>query len=184
MEKLDVAIVSNWSHCSQILAGLLMLQKNGRFTLNIYKEQGTRASKDNCAIVRAKYKGMRIIYDVADGYGTGEWMRDLLDDCDFYFKRSYSTVKNDCLFHNAWANKMHPLGFNYHVTCEGNPYNYSKASVDEMIKNVLGKKKNSYFTCDKFETNIVNKSKEFKIIFLPDYGAGGGYRLRPITNYT
>ena len=41
---------------------------------------------------------------------------------DFYFKRSVPKIKNLALFGEQLSRRVFPLGFNYFVTCKGNPY--------------------------------------------------------------
>lgn len=58
---------------------------------------------------------------------------------------------------------MHPLGMNYNVTCKGNPYN--SGGRDTLLR-IRGDRPKSYFTRDKFETTIQERTSNFKILFL------------------
>lgn len=73
--------------------------------------------------------------------------------------------KNKMILFQEELYKMYPLGMNYMVTSEGNPYAYEESFKRKILK-LRGDKPNSYFTCDKFECPIIYKEKEFEITFL------------------
>lgn len=81
-----------------------------------------------------------------------------------YFKRSFSKEKNAVLFPDLQY-KMHPLGFNYHVTCGGNPIN--EPLWKHMLKPLLGKTPERYFRPEVFEGKARwEPEKSVKILFL------------------
>lgn len=91
-------------------------------------------------------------------------MLPLLEQCDVYFKRSFSQEKNAVLFPDH-QHKMYPLGFNYHVTCRGNPLN--EPLWKHVLKPFLGKAPERYFTPEVFEGKARRESgKPIKILFL------------------
>lgn len=140
-----------------------MLSDRGGYKIDIKKVDIQRYNPQNMAIVLVEYHGKRIIYDMMDGYQNPEGMKKLLDDCDYYFKRSYSTQKNQVLGFDEYNKKMYPLGMNYMVSCEGNPY--SKESLKSMLFKLRGDKPNSYFTSDKFACPVIYKEGLTKVIF-------------------
>lgn len=98
-----------------------------------------------------------------DGYQNPVEMEKLLDDCDLYFKRSYSTQMNQTLGFGNRIKKIYPLGMNYMVSCKGNPY--SKENIQSMLFMLRGDKPNSYFTSDKFSCPVIYKEDLIRIIF-------------------
>lgn len=163
MKVVEISLLSTWPHCSQILTGFLMLSEGGGYRVSIKNEEIQKHNPQNMAIVMAEYHGKRIIYDMMDGYQNPEGMKKLLDDCDYYFKRSYSTQKNQVLGFDEYNKKIYPLGMNYMVSCKGNPY--SKESLKSMLFKLRGDKPNSYFTSDKFACPVIYKEGLTKVIF-------------------
>ena len=91
-------------------------------------------------------------------------MLPLLEQCDVYFKRSFSQERNAELFPGL-QQKMYPLGFNYHVTCSGNPIN--EPLWKHFLKPLLGKAPERYFTPEVFEGKARwEPEKPVKILFL------------------
>lgn len=123
MDSVKIRLVSNWSHCSQILTGFLKLQEKGIIKTQIVDERNKQNNPYDYAAVLAEYKNLHICYDMMDGYQNIDCMRDLIQWSDCYFKRSFSSYKNSKFFSAYEIEKMHPLGMNYNVTCKGNPYN-------------------------------------------------------------
>ena len=74
------------------------------------------------AFLEAQVNGIRILFDLMDGYwyNRPETVFPLYHSADIIFKRSFSSVKNSEVF-GAFSEKIHPLGFNYHVFCPGSP---------------------------------------------------------------
>lgn len=163
MKVVEISLLSTWSHCSQILTGFLMLSDRGGYKIDIKNVDIQRYNPQNMAIVLAEYHGKRIIYDMMDGYQNPEGMKKLLIDCDYYFKRSYSTQKNQAFGFDDYVEKMYPLGLNYMVSYKGNPY--SKESLKGMLYVLRGDKPSSYFTSDKFYCPVIYKEKSANIIF-------------------
>lgn len=164
MKKATVYVESKWRHCSQIIAGFIMLSKIGALDLEIVEPVKNEAYSD-LAIVKVLYDNKRVVYDVMDGYQSIHDIKKLIDNCDFYFKRSYSEKINKEILDENEINKIHMLGMNYHVTCKGNPYD--KILRDSMLKRIiLGKKANAYFVPEVFETKPLYKEKDIKILFM------------------
>ena len=167
MKKINVYIVSTWAHCSQVVSGFLMLSQNSGGGYHVELNKSTEVKKfnpQNMAIVLAEYGGKKLVYDLMDGYQNIDEISRLLKECDYYFKRSYSSEQNKMILCQDELHKMYPLGMNYMVTCEGNPYAYEK-TLKRRILSLRGDKADSYFTCDKFECPIIYKEKEFLITF-------------------
>ena len=148
---------SSWAHCQQILAGIQKLQE-------LYGNQTSvecgLMGNEYPACVLVEYHGKKIVFDVDDGYFRIDGIRKLLEDCDFYFKRSYNAAKNKELF-PLDCTRMYPLGFNYHV------YAGKKASwLREVIQSCIGRPSKSYYTADKFESVPEYVVENPKILFL------------------
>lgn len=119
MAQIKIQYLSNSRHISQILTGFHRL--SDKYSVSI-----TGQSAPGPALVRATYQGMQLIYDTHDGYFDVAYMTKLLQECDLYFQRSCDPEKNRLLF-GELSQKIHPLGFNYHVTYRGNPAEKSRS---------------------------------------------------------
>lgn len=152
------------AHCSQVMAGLELLRQNGEVEL-----RSENVSFDPSAFVSIRYKDRRIVFDMLDGYIDLVKARKYLQECDYYFKRSFSAVENTRHFGNFQA-KIHPLGMNYMVTVPGSlfvPKEKEMLGWKGMIRRALGSRQSSYFTPDKFEEKPVFKnSEDLRILFL------------------
>ena len=164
METINVTIPSTIEHLSQIIAGFLLLNpQNWQVELeNVSRDPGNPFH--DLPVLLARYRGQRIVYDLWDGYQDPENMRKGLENCDFYFKRSFSLEKNQALF-PEYAGKIYPLGFNYHVTCPGDPI--QEPVWKALVKPLLGRTPDKYFVPEVFEGKAVPKAGEpVKILFL------------------
>lgn len=90
-------------------------------------------------------------------------MLPFLEECDVYFKRSFSAERNKKLFPEHW-HKMYPLGFNYHVTCKGNPLR--EPLWKQLLKPLMGRTPDNYFIPEVFEGKAEFTSDKPKILFL------------------
>ena len=160
MNKIKLIIGSEIPHVSQIVTGCLMLKQQG------WDVEITRDSDGPLAgmpVIQAEYRGMRLVYDVGDGYNVPEDIARGLQHCDFYFKRSFSAEYNATLIREH-TEKMHPLGFNYHVTYRGNPAN--EPLWKTLAKPLLGRTPDCYFVPKVFEGHPQEKQEQPKILFL------------------
>lgn len=164
METVVVNSYSDGGHVSQILCGFHMLKDEYNVMINPQVcKKGSDCNLPAC--VEVIYNDKKIIYDVDDGYQNIDGIRFLLSDCDFYFKRSFSSKTNE-KFLSDYKSKIFPLGFNYYVTYAENPFNSPQPAWKRLIKFCLGYKKNTYFTSDVFEgTPKENISGTPKILF-------------------
>ena len=161
MKKIKLIIGSKIPHVSQIVTGCLMLKEQG-YDVQILEE--TEGALARMPVIRAEYRGQRLIYDVGDGYNVPEDIRTGLENCDFYFKRSFSEEKNRTLIQKN-LEKMYPLGFNYHVTYRGNPAN--EPLWKTLAKPLLGRTPDCYFVPKVFEGSVKDaRTKQPKILFL------------------
>lgn len=168
METITIHIFSREPHLSQILTGFLMLSKRRHCNFKIVVEDHSR--DNNCpyrgALLRVFYRGKVIIYDMQDGYQDPDLIRYHLVNCDVYFKRSYSSEKNqELLLPNT--DKMYPLGFNYHVSYRNHPID--QPYWKEQLKGMLGYPQNNFcntgFTPNVFEQKPVFKESNFSVLF-------------------
>lgn len=164
METVKLTVPSNSLHAAQILTGFLKLRDQG---WDVTLTDSTRDAGNpfyDLPVVLAQYRGQRIVYDLWDGYQDPEDMRKALDRSDFYFKRSFSPEKNAALFPEEQG-KMYPLGFNYHVTCKGNPI--KEPIWKAALKPLMGKTPDRYFVPEVFEDRVEEQpGKPVKILFL------------------
>lgn len=160
MEKIKLIIGSKVPHISQIITGFLMLGHEIEFEY-VPNDGSTLATMP---ALRAEYRGQKLIYDVGDGYNVPEAVLAGAEVSDFYFKRSFSDKRNREIA-PQYLDKMYPLGFNYHVTCKGNPV--GEPLWKTLAKPFLGKTPDCWFTPAVFEGKAEkNTGKPIKILFL------------------
>lgn len=165
MENIEVQIISDIPHVTQILCGFNALKKSKKYQIKIRNLLSSNEyfKYAEMSVVRVIYRGKIIIYDLLDGYLGIERMTALLNDCDFYFKRSFLDEKN-AEFTDDLRKKIFPLGFNYHLTYKGCPLNDSLPKL--MAKTLLRKESMNSFTKNRFEGKAEFTDKKPKILFL------------------
>lgn len=163
METVKFTIPSKVYHIAQIATGFHILKKQG-YPVEIIDKTGDRENPFyGLPVAWAEYRGKKIFYDLWDGYQDPEDMKKCLEQCDFYFKRSFSAEKNARLF-PEYQDKMYPLGFNYHVTYRNSPVNEPK--LKSFLKPFLGKAPEPYFVPEVFEgTPRQKENEDVKILF-------------------
>ncbi len=89
-------------------------------------------------------------YDLLDGYNFSiPDVEKYLAGVDFYFKRSFNAEYHK---HFAYASKIHPLGFNYHVTVPGNPVDAPQSAMEFAARNLnILLRRNLIFDSARFE---------------------------------
>lgn len=108
---------SKWKHTSMILTGLYMLKENGDINLLINDIRDQEYKYDsNIPGVELIIGDKRVFIDVADGYSDDEDMLRRLNDCDFYFIRSFDEEHNNRF--GEYKKKIIPLGLNFTVYCK------------------------------------------------------------------
>ena len=163
METIKVQLYCHIPHVCQILCGFNELNKSGEFKV-VFEDVSEEAQRKytDMSILRVLYKGKVIIYDLMDGYIGPYMIKDLLENCDFYFKRSFSESQNEQF--GELKSKMFPLGFNYHLTYRGNPLN--DGLIKRSIKLFMKRESFDPFTQKRFECKPKYKDKDIKILFL------------------
>ena len=144
MEKATLFVESQVSHMGQIITGFLMLKEQG---WDVEIVDNSKKEKNFSPMIRAQYRGKRIVYDLGDGYNVPEDIQNGLDNSDFYFKRSFSAEKNQAMLH-GYAGKMFPLGLYFRVTHPKNPIN--EPLWKALLKPLLGKASARYFVPEVF----------------------------------
>lgn len=162
MKKVKLIIGSRVPHVSQIITGFLMLQKQG-YAVEFAEAGDTGSILFNMPAIRAEYRGQKLLYDVGDGYNVPESVAAGVEACDFYFKRSYSRERNLQIVPGD-ADRIYPLGFNYHVTCKGNPV--GEPLWKTLAKPLLGRTPDCWFRPEVFEGKAEETSGQPKILFL------------------
>jgi len=147
MEKATLWVESQVSHMGQIITGFLMLKEQGWDVTIIDNSKQEQGFYHGSPMIRAQYRGKRIIYDLGDGYNVPEDVQAGLDACDFFFKRSFSAEKNAALLHN-YEGKMFPLGLYFRVTHPKSPIN--EPLWKALLKPLLGKASARYFVPEVF----------------------------------
>lgn len=161
-KMIRIEYYSKIHHLKQIFTGFHLLgEKLGEKVRLVDRTNDKKIKTIACKVY---YRGKIIVYDVQDGYQDFSSMKNLLSDCDYYFKRSFSKEENvkfaERIGEGADISKMHPLGFNYDVTYDWCPIN-DGTPWKEFIKRMLGQKNppNAYF-----KKEVIEK--------LPDYSGG------------
>lgn len=153
--KVDLKLISKSPHTSGIITGFLMLADQGRIELSIHTDFAhAEGAYPFSHLVQASVEGKSLVFDLLDGYNWRlEAVERLLDETDFYFKRSFSPQKNQMISEKN-RGKLHPLGFSYHVTHPGNPIDRCEGmreSIEQMKQRILNGNSRKAFTCDRME---------------------------------
>ena len=148
MNRATIYAESQVSHAGQILTGFLMLKEQGWDVRIVDNTKGEQGFYHGVPMIRAEYRGKKLVYDMGDGYNVPEDIMTGLEDCDFYFKRSFSPEKNQMLLHN-FEGKMFPLGLYYRVTHKESPIN--EPLWKALLKPLMGKASARYFVPKVFE---------------------------------
>lgn len=163
MEKIKLIIGSQVPHISQIITGFLMLKDRG-YQLEFEYIPNDGSTLAIMPAIRAEYRGQHLMYDVGDGYNVPESIVAGAEISDFYFKRSFSAERNREIV-PQYLDKMYPLGFNYHVTCKGNPV--GEPLWKTLAKPFFGKTPDCWFKPHVFEGKArENTGAPAKILFL------------------
>ena len=176
--NVTVRLLSGADHLSQILTGFQMLSRENKLTLDILD-----CRKDSPvyqeAFLEAQVNGIRILFDLMDGYwyNRPETVFPLYHSADIVFKRSFSSVKNSEVF-GAFSEKIHPLGFNYHVFCPGSPLIGTTSKIGFLKKRIKG------VTCyvSDYEAKMTHVSARPRILFITrlwDPAEPVGFGARP-----
>lgn len=142
MEKVTLWVESQVSHMGQIITGFLMLKEQGWDVEIRNNVHGPKNFYHGMPMIRAEYRGKRIIYDLGDGYNIPDDIQFCLDNGDFCFKRSFSEEKNRAMLH-GYAGKMFPLGLYFRVTHPKSPIN--EPLWKAMAKTLMGRASARYF---------------------------------------
>ena len=161
-KRIKLRLISDQEHNSQIVTGFLMLAD--RYHVEIQNDIVRRGKLDWSIphIVECEYAGLKIAYDTSDGYF--EDIQSWVKKYDLYFKRSFSKEKNLHFLGESLSQRVHPLGFNYFVTCPGNPYGEVNRSWKNYVRGILGRKEKDYFTPEKFQY-MERENLNGKVIF-------------------
>lgn len=163
MEKIQLTVQSRVPHVSQIITGFLILKEQGCDIEIIDNSADKTHPLHELPAITAKVGGKTVVYDLWDGYNDPEDMIMCLENCDFYFKRSFSQEKNAKIL-GQYQEKIYPLGFNYHVTHKHNPIN--EPLWKHLAKPLLGKTPDRYFVPEVFEGQALKTHGPVKILFL------------------
>lgn len=164
MKKVKVIVPSKISHNSQIITGFLILKEQGWDVQIVDRSRDESNPFYDLPVVQAEYRGKKLLYDLWDGYQAPDAMKKCLEWSDIYFKRSYSEEKNQKLFPEDQG-KIHPLGFNYHVTHKKDPI--AEPLWKALAKPLFGRAPDRYFVPEVFEGKAERKTEgPVKILFL------------------
>ena len=158
---------SHIHHLKQIFTGFHLFGKKIGEKVRLIDRSGGEINTIACTVF---YLGKRIVYDVQDGYQDFDSMKKLIENADYYFKRSFSEKENrifaEKMGDDTKIGKMYPLGFNYDVTYDWCPIN-DGTPWKEFIKRTLGFKNppNAYFKKEVFEQKPDYDGKKPVIFF-------------------
>ena len=164
-------IVSLSAHISQIITGFLMLKKAKIIDLEIdYSPRNFNLYPPIQMVEAIIDNKIKVAYDMEDGYHFNQLKQQdiekYLRGVDFYFKRSYN-IENHKHFENF--ERIHPLGFNYHVTTANNIVDRRITSYD-LVKVALFIRNAWYCMRKKFHVesfeDIPRYNNETLVLFL------------------
>lgn len=143
------------AHLSMPVTGLLMLEAQGKIRFSLEIDPANRRELPYVPLLEVRGGGKRIIFDLADGYGSEveQALPQLAAGADFVFRRSFSTARNAGLPPEL-RGRMRPLGFHFHVSYPGNPVDQTvtwQERKGELFQRVFNGAPRSYFTLEKFE---------------------------------
>lgn len=162
---LKIMLISKRPHTSMIITGLIKFADTHNIKWKIIDyTKNSDFSFHTVPLVMVDYCNQKIMFDVEDGYWNQKGMIGILEKVDFYFKRSYSEDKNS-YFPKHLRDKIHPLGFNYYVTCKECPIALRPHNYKYYIKRLLGEKSDKYYTTTFFEGSANYKKENITIAF-------------------
>lgn len=168
MLELHAYCIEKAPHLSMPVTGLMMLEAQGRLRLSIEIDPQNRRRLPYVPLLDVQGAGKRIVFDLADGYGSEveHALPELVGRADFVFRRSFSPKENVKLPLELQG-RMRPLGFHFHVSCPQNPID-TVSSWPEWRKSAFQRIFNgaprSHFTLDKFE-RTPNRTEKPTILF-------------------
>jgi hypothetical protein len=151
-------------HLSQVITGFMMLKKQNLIDLTVSLSNDSLTSMVE-VLVNGK---VRLAYDMSDGYHFDlERVQKFFKRIDHIFKRSYNANNHSSY---EFAQKVHPLGLNYHVTTKDNIMDKTKSNnvigkVKWYMKEKSGKNYHQQFYVKKFEDVPRKDNLEPKILF-------------------
>ena len=164
MNKAKIYAESQVSHVGQIITGFLMLKEQGWDVEIVNNVKGEPGFYHGVPMIRVEYRGKKLVYDLGDGYNVPEDIMIAMEDCDYYFKRSFSEEKNRALL-TGYQGKMFPLGLYFRVTHKGSPIN--EPLWKALLKPLMGKASTRYFVPAVFEGKPEPEGdRPLKILFL------------------
>lgn len=171
-EKIDVTcrIFSKWKHTSIILTGLFMLNDQGIINLTIEDKRGQYRYDLNDMGIEILV-GDKISYiDVSDGYNDRDYVINHLNNCDYYFKRSFSTELNK--EYGELASKMIPLGLNFTVYNKQSakyqilPYSKKEYIIKKLVSSCTNLRMMNEYYLEDFEKKPEGLKDNHKVIFM------------------
>lgn len=154
-------------HLSMLVTGFLILQEQGKISLSWEIDEKNRKRFPYLPLLGVYAEGKRILFDMADGYGMSpKELAQAVEQSDYYFRRSFSKTYNQKLDAKL-QEKMHPLGFHYHVSYPGNFIDRAESFSDwrkEWFQLVFNGASRRYFTPKRFECEP-QKKKHLSVMF-------------------
>lgn len=150
MKKLDIKlnILGNGPHETGIIAGFILLKRQGIINLKINKLNKDCINKypHTCLVEAIINDKIKVAYDLLDGYNLNlKELDKYLDGIDYYFKRSFSAQKNSLL---ANKEKIYPLGFNYSVNLKGDLNDNLYNNIKNILRKIIKNKKSKFYIND------------------------------------
>jgi len=125
-------------HISQVLAGFSMLRSDGLCSLRITREPTAQYFGHNQVVIARPQGRPAIIFDLHDD-GTPQVSPE-------QYQASMEALGASHYFRRSASNPGEALGFNYHVSCRGNPYqaisvgDITAAAGDGLARHILLRK--------------------------------------------
>ena len=117
MKTIRIDLLSHAHHLDQPLTGFHRWAVWNGYSLDIRDCTAGSGYRIRKTALVATVDGLRLVYDMADGYQSPEAMEYLLGRCDLYFKRSFSEDINASMGYR----NVYPYGLYCDVTWAGNP---------------------------------------------------------------
>lgn len=162
-------------HLSQIIAGYELLKQQKKIKLKVeFNPDYIKKKYIHSATIEVRINDEYIIcYDLADGYQSFHNMDNfdsILENIDFYFKRSSNDFENRTLKNKS---KIKPLGLNYPVSCRNNYYDKYHENPENKVQYIKNyykylryyKRFQSNYFYNKFENTPNKLDTNYKLLY-------------------
>ena len=135
-------------HVSRLVSALFLLSKASEIHIDFVENTDNFRNVPHAQIVEVEVDQRTIAFDMCDAFAlNNEKGQRYLEKVDLYFKRSYNKTIDLGLPEEA-LHKIRPYGFDYYLTCPGNPLDRkptgAKAIARKFVRDITGYSASTY----------------------------------------